>query len=177
MTHRCGLGGVKECGEIPPILFPCLPGVHHPCKSTFEVVLLGKRAEVFCGKSRCPRSKNLHHRQRTGRRPRPLPHSQLPLPPVPNDGSVRYTAAAFCSQLIRRTAGSIDMIVPGIIHLGLHDQIIIEVHFHHSFRVGVIFIFTSDHLIILLHHCQYAVIIKITSKRKRRSVHEISNPP
>ena len=45
----------------------------------------------------------------------------------------------FVSQLIRRTAGSIDMIVSGIIHLGLHDQIIIEVHFHHSFRVGVTF--------------------------------------
>ena len=47
MTHRCGLGGVKEGGEIPPILFPCLPWVHHPCKSTVEVVLLGKSSEVF----------------------------------------------------------------------------------------------------------------------------------
>jgi Rrf2 family protein len=56
--------------------------------------------------------------------------------------------------------------VPGIIHLGLHDQIIIEVHCHHSFRVGVIFILTSNYLSILLHYCQYAVIIKITSKKK-----------
>ena len=73
----------------------------------------------------------------------------------------------FVSQLIRRTAGSIDRIVPGIIHLGLHDQIIIEVHCHHSFRVGVIFILTSNHLSILLCHCQYVVIMKITSKQKK----------
>ena len=72
----------------------------------------------------------------------------------------------FVSQLIRRTAGSIDRIVPGIIHLGLHDQIIIEVHCHHSFQVGVIFILTSNHLSILLCHCQYVVIMKITSKQK-----------
>ena len=72
----------------------------------------------------------------------------------------------FVSQLIRRTAGSIDMIVPGIIHLGLHDQIIIEVHCHHSFQVDVIFILTSNHLSILLCHCQYVVIMKITSKQK-----------
>ena len=69
----------------------------------------------------------------------------------------------FVSQLIRRTAGSIDMIVSGIIHLGLHDQIIIEVHFYHSFQVGVIFILTSKHFSILLRCCQYVVIIKITS--------------
>ena len=82
----------------------------------------------------------------------------------------------FVSQLIRRTAGSIDMIVPGIIHLGLHDQIIIEVHCHHSFQVGVIFILTSNYFSILLRHCQYVVIIKITSKQKRRSGYEIFYP-
>ena len=83
----------------------------------------------------------------------------------------------FVSQLIRRTAGSIDMIVSGIIHLGLHDQIIIEVHCHHSFQVGVIFILTSNYFSILLRHCQYVVIIKITSKQKRRSGYEIFYPP
>ena len=175
MTHRCGLGGVKESGEIPPILFPGLPGVHHPCKSTFEVVLLSKRPEVFpvgvvvlvvkisaTGSGQAGSSAHYHT------------VSFLYLLYQPID-LFAIRQRLFISQLIRRTAGSIDMIVLGIIHLGLHDQIIVKVHCHHSFRAGVIFILTSKYFSILLRFCQYDVIIKITSKR--RSGHEISHPP
>ena len=177
MTHRCGLGGVKEGGEIPPILFPCLPWVHHPCKSTFEVVLFGKRAEVFAvgvvvlvvkisttGSGQAGGPAHYHT----------VSFLYLLYQPM-NLFAVRQRL--FVSQLIRRTAGSIDRIVLGIIHLGLHDQIIIEVHCRHSFRVGVIFILTSNYFSIPLRRCQCAVIIKITSKQKRRSGHEISHPP
>ena len=177
MTHRCGLGGVKEGGEIPPILFPCLPGVHHPCKSTFEVVLFSKRPEVFAvgvvvlvvkisttGSGQAGGSAHYHTVSFLY-----LLYQTMDL--------FAIWQRLFVSQLIRRTAGSLDRIVPGIIHLGLHDQIIIEVHCHHSFRAGVIFILTSNHFSILLRCCQYAVIIKITSRQKRRSGHEIFYPP
>lgn len=164
MTHRCGLGGVKEGGEIPPILFPCLPGVHHPCKSTFEVVLLSKRPEVFAvgvvvlvvkisttGSGQAGGPAHYHTVSFLY-----LLYQTMDL--------FAIRQRLFVSQLIRRTAGSIDRIVPGIIYLGLHDQIIVEVHFHHSFQVDVIFILTSNCFSILLRRCQYAVIIKITSK-------------
>ena len=177
MTHRCGLGGAKEGGKIPPILFSGLPGVHHPCKSTFEVVLLRKRPEVFpvgvvvlvvkisaTGSGQAGGPTHYHT------------VSFLYLLYQPID-LFAIRQRLFVSQLIRRTAGSIDRIVPGIIHLGLHDQIIIEVHCYHSFQAGVIFILTSNYFSILLRRCQYAVIIKITSKQKRRSGYEIFYPP
>ena len=164
MTHRCGLGGVKEGGEIPPILFPGLPVVTHPCKSTFEVVLLSKRPEVFAvgvvvlvvkisaaGSGQAGGPAHYHTVSFLY-----LLYQTMDL--------FAIRQRLFVSQLIRRTAGSIDRIVLGIIHLGLHDQIIIEVHCRHSFQVGVIFILTSNDFSILLRRCQYAVIIKITSK-------------
>ena len=133
MTHRCGLGGVKEGGEIPPILFPCLPWVHHPCKSTFEVVLLGKRSEVFAvgvvvlvvkisatGSGQTGGSAHYHTVGILY-----LLHQPL------NLFTVRQRL--FVGQRIGRTAGGIDRLVLGIISLGLHDQIIVEVHCHHSF--------------------------------------------
>ena len=176
MTHRGGLGGVKEGGKIPPILFPSPPGVHHPCKSTFEVVLLSKRPEVFpvgvvvlvvkisaTGSGQAGGSAHYHT------------VSLLYLLYQPID-LFAIRQRLFVSQLIRGTAGSIDMIVFGVIHLGLRDQILIEAHCHHSFRLDVIFIFTSIHLSIHLHNCQYVVIIKITSKPERRSGHEIPHP-
>ena len=150
MTHRCGLGGVKECGEIPPILFPCLPGVHHPCKSTFEVVLLRKRPEVFpVGVVVLVVKISATGSGQTGGPAHYHTVSFLYLLYQTMD-LFAIRQRLFVSQLIRRTAGSIDRIVPGIIHLGLHDQIIIEVHFHIPFD-WVLFLFLLQ--IILASSC------------------------
>ena len=121
MTHRCGLGGVKESGEIPPILFPCLPWVHHPCKSTFEVVLLGKRSEVFAVRVVVLVVKI--SATSSGQAGGPAHYhtvSFLYLLYQPID-LFAIRQRLFVSQLIRRTSGSIDMIVFGIIHLCLHN--------------------------------------------------------
>lgn len=100
MTHRCGLGGVKECGEIPQYS-SLSPGVHHPLQKHLEVVLLDKGREVFA--ARVVVLVKSHHRRRTGRGLRPLPHSQL-LYLLYQTMDLFIRQRLFVSQLIRRTA-------------------------------------------------------------------------
>lgn len=157
---------MQKGSQISPVFFPGLPAVHHPSKGTFEVVLFCKRPEVFsiggvvlvveipaAGSRQAGGSAHYHA----------VSFPDLLYQPI---DLFAIRQRLFVGQLIRRAAGSIDRVVLTVIPLGLHDQVLIKLHCHHSFLLGVIFILTTNYLNTYLRFCQYAVIIKLTPKRK-----------
>ena len=138
LAHRGGLGGVQEGGEISPEGGPVIPLAEHPIKSALEMILLRKLAEVFAegGVVLIVEVTAPGGRQAGS----PAHHNAVGIPNLlrqPHDLLV-IRQGFFVGQLIRRAAGSIDVIIFGVIHLGLHDQILVKTHGHHSFLLVLV---------------------------------------